>query len=147
MRVKEQLQADLTTAMKANDVRVRDTLRLVLAAVQQVEVDEQRTLDDAGVLDVLQKQAKQRRESVADYRKANRPEQAAGEQAELEVIERYLPQQLDVEAIRTLAQKVIADLGVTDSKGTGQVMGRLMAQLQGKADGRVVNQVVRELLT
>ncbi len=146
MNLKEQLRADMATAMRDGDNDKRNTLRMLLAAVKQTEVDDQVTLDDAGVQAVLTKQAKQRRESIADYEKAGRTEMAANEQMELAFIESYLPQMMGKEEVRTLAAQVIAELGITDMKGMGQIMGRLMPQLKGQADGRIVNEVVRELL-
>lgn len=146
MSLKTQLTDDVKTAMRDGDTEKRNTLRMILAAIKQVEVDGRITLDDAGVLDVLNKQAKQRRESIADYEKAGRTEMVAGEQAELAIIESYLPQLMSREEIHALAVSIIAELGVTDAKGTGQVMGRLMPQVKGKADGRLVNEVVRNLL-
>lgn len=146
MTVREQLQNDMKEAMRSGDNERRDTLRMLMAAIKQVEIDEQKTLDEAGVLNVLTKQAKQRRESIADYEAAGRPEMAAQEKSELAVIETYLPQMMGREEIRALATAVIADLGVTDARSMGQVMGRLMPQVKGKADGRLVNEVVRELL-
>ncbi|MBE2199560.1 MAG: GatB/YqeY domain-containing protein [Anaerolinea sp.] len=146
MSLKTQLTDDVKTAMRDGDTGKRNTLRMILAAIKQVEVDGRITLDDAGVLDVLNKQAKQRRESIADYEKAGRTEMVTGEQAELAIIESYLPQLMSRVEIHALAVSIIAELGVTDAKGTGQVMGRLMPQVKGKADGRLVNEVVRNLL-
>ncbi|MBK8984639.1 MAG: GatB/YqeY domain-containing protein [Chloroflexi bacterium] len=146
MTLKDKLRTDMAAAMKQADTETRDVLRMLLAAIKQIEVDEQTTLDDAGVISVLTRQAKQRRESIADYELAGRTEQAAQELAELRIIEAYLPQMMDRAAVRAIAAQVIADLGVTDAKGMGQVMGKLMPQLKGQADGRIVNEVVRELL-
>lgn len=146
MTLKEQLQADIKTAMREGDGLRRDVLRMVMAAIKQTEVDERTVLDDAGVEDVLRKQAKQRRESIADYQKAGRLESAEEETAELAIIESYLPQMLSQDEIAALARPIIAELGVTDAKGMGQVMSKLMPQLQGRADGRMVNEVVRGLL-
>ena len=146
MSLKEQLRADMTAAIREGDTARRDTLRLVLAAIKQAEVDEQATLDDAGVQALLAKQAKQRRESIADYEKAGRPELAAQEAAEVALIESYLPQMMSRQEVEAVAAAVIAESGVTDVKGMGQVMGRLMPRLKGKADGRLVNEVVRDLL-
>jgi len=146
MQLVMQMRADLAEAMRAGETETRDALRLLLAAVKQTEIDGRAALDDAGVQAVLVKQAKQRRESIADFEKAGRAEMLAKERTELAIIESYLPRQMDRVAVREAAAAVIADLGVTDMKGMGQVMGRLMPQLKGKADGRLVNEVVRELL-
>ncbi len=146
MSLKEQLKKDIITAMRAKDAETRNTLRMLTAAIKQVEVDERTELDDTAVLKILTKQAKQRRESIADFEKAGRPEMAAEERQELAVIERYLPQMMPLDEVKSIAAAIIAELGVTDKRGMGQVMGALMPKLKGKADGRVVNQAVRELL-
>lgn len=146
MTLKQRLTDDVKAAMREGDADKRNTLRMLLAAIKQTEVDDQTTLDDAGVVAVLTKQAKQRRESIADFEKAGRADMAAEEAAELAVIEAYLPRMLPREAVEAEARRVIAELGVTDAKGMGQVMGQLMLRLQGQADGRLVSSVVRELL-
>ena len=146
MTLKEQLTEELKIAMRSGNVERRDTIRLLQAAIKQEEIDHKVTLDDAGVQAVLQKQAKQRRESIADYEKANRPELAAEEQQQLTIIETFLPQMMSREEVEHVAQQVISELGVTDLKEMGQVMGKLMPQVKGKADGRLVNEVVRSLL-
>ena len=109
-------------------------------------MDGQQTLNDSGVQTVLAKQAKQRRESIADYERAGRADLADLEKAELLIIESYLPQMMSREEITDVATKTIADLGSDGPKDTGRVMGSLMPQLKGKANGRLVSEVVRELL-
>lgn len=146
MDLKERLRTDLTVAMRGNDTQRRDVLRMVLAAIKQIEIDSRLTLDDAGVQDVLRRQVKQRQESIADYTRANRPDEVARETAEAALIESYLPQMMSREAVEELARAAIAETGVTDAKGIGQVMSRLMPQVKGRADGRLVNDVVRGLL-
>lgn len=147
MGLKEQLRQDMAAAMRAGDAARRDVLRMLVAAVKQAEVDTQTTLDDAGVQDVLAKQARQRRESIADYTKAGRPELVAQEEAELALIEAYLPSMLGRDEIAAIAQQVIDELGVAGPQAMGQVMGRLMPMLKGQAEGRLVNAVVRDLLS
>ena len=146
MSIKEQLKQDTITAMRAGDSETRNTLRMLSAAIKQVEIDTRTELDDEAVLNILTKQAKQRRESITDFEKAGRAEMAAEEKQELAVIESYLPQMMGLDEVKTIAAEVIAELGVTDMKGMGQIMGALMPRVKGKADGRVVNQAVRELL-
>lgn len=146
MELKEQLTADLKTAMKAGDKTKRNALRSLLAAVKQAEIDGQTTLDEAGVLAVVTKQAKMRSESISEFSKAGRDDLVGPEQAELTIYEAYLPELMGREEVTQIAQGVIDSLGVTDVKGMGQVMGKLMPQLKGKADGRIVNEVVRSLL-
>ena len=146
MTLKEQLRLDTADAMREGDNEKRDTLRLLLAAIKQTEVDSRQELDDAGVQLVLTKQAKQRRESIADYEKAGRDDIADLEKAELVIIESYLPQLMTREEIAEIAAQTIADLGADGPKDTGRVMGSMMPKVKGKADGRLVNEVVRELL-
>ncbi len=146
MSLKEQLRTDMADSMRSGDKEKRDTLRLLLAAIKQVEVDDQKELTDDEVVDVLHKQAKQRRESIADYEAANREDLVHEEAAQLALIETYLPAQLSREQIAELAGQVIADVGAESPKDMGQVMGRLMPQVKGLADGRLVNEVVRGLL-
>jgi uncharacterized protein len=146
MTLKEQLQADVAVAMRAGDTERRDTVRMLLAAVKQEEVDRRVELDDAGILAVLSKQAKQRRESIADAEKAGRPDLAAQEQIELVIIEHYLPQMMTAEEIGRLAREVIDSLNAGGMKDMGRVMGQLIPKIQGRADGRLVSDVVRQLL-
>ncbi len=146
MSIKGQLKNDTIAAMRAKDSETRNTLRMLSAAIKQVEVDERVELDDTAVLKILTKQAKQRRESIADFEKAGRPKMAAEEKQELVIIERYLAQMMELDEVKAIAAETIANLSVTNMKGVGQVMGVLMPKLKGKADGRVVNQAVRELL-
>lgn len=146
MDLKEQLRADMAAAMRGGEAQRRDVLRMVMAAIKQTEVDTQRTLDDAGVQDVLRKQIKQRQESIADYTKAGRPDEVDREAAEIGIIEAYLPQMMSREEIEQLARPIIEEIGATDVKAIGQVMNRLMPYVKGRADGRLVNEVVRSLL-
>ncbi len=145
--IKEQLQSDLADAMREGDQQKRDTLRLLLSAVKQAEVDGQKSLDDDGVQAILNKQAKQRRESIEEYNKADRTDLAAQEKLELDILESYLPQQMSRAEISELAIKTISQVGASNPQDMGKVMGRLMPQVKGRADGRLVNEVVRELLT
>ncbi len=146
MSLKDRMRDDVAEAMRAGDKSRRDVLRMMLAAVKQEEVDEQIELDDDGVQSILIIQAKQRRESIADAEKANRPDLAAQEEAELRIIEDYLPGQLTEDEVRTVASAIIAELGASEMKDMGRVMGKLMPKLKGQADGRMVSQAVRDLL-
>ena len=146
MSLKEQLRDDVSVAMRSGDVERRDTLRLLLAAIKQEEVDRQTQLDDSGVEAVLARQAKQRRETINDAEKAGRGDLAAKEAAELAIIEAYLPDMMTRDEIRIAAETVISETGAAGMQDMGKVMGQLMPQLQGSADGRLVSEVVRELL-
>jgi uncharacterized protein YqeY len=146
MSLKEEIQSDLKTAMREGDTNKRDTLRMILAAIQQEEVDRQIELDDSGVQVVVNKQAKQRRESIHDAEKAGRVELAAQEQMEFEIISTYMPQMMTVADIRGLAADTIAETGASGMQDMGLVMAQLMPKVKGQADGRLVSDTVRELL-
>lgn len=147
MDLKQQLQNDMATAMREGDATRRDTLRLLIAAIKQEEVDRRVELDNAAVEAVLTKQAKQRRESIDDAQQADRLDLVADEEAELAIIEGYLPQQMTEDEIRVVATEVITELNASGMQEMGRVMGRLMPELGGRADGRLVSQVVRALLS
>lgn len=147
MPLKQRLQDDLKQAMRAKDqVRLR-TLRLVLAAIKNKEVEVMGELSDADVAAILQREAKQRRETLDELEQVDRPELAEAEQAELEILIEYLPKQLGRDEIAELARQVIAELNAEGPAQMGSVMRTMMAELKGQADGKLVNQVVRELLS
>ncbi len=143
---KKTLDAALKDAMKARDNVRRDVIRMTLSAIKQAEVDSQKTLSAQEVNAILQKEAKTRRETIEEFKKAGRTEVVEEEQAKLQVLEGFLPQQLSYDEIKAIAAEIVTQTGAATSKDTGKVMGPLMARLQGQADGKVVNQVVRDLL-
>jgi uncharacterized protein len=149
MALKEQLRADLTTAMKARDELTSATLRMVLTAVTTEEVagKQARELSDDDIVKVLTREAKKRREANDAYTQAGRDELAAREQAELGVIERYLPQQLSDDEVAELVRAAVAEAGVSDPKAMGQVMKVLTPRVAGRADGAKVAAEVRRQLT
>ncbi len=155
MGLKEQLSDDLREAMRAGDALRRDTLRSLLTAIANAEIARvnvkqagatRQDLPEPDVLDVVAKQAKQRRESIAEYRKGAREDLASREEAELALIERYLPAQMSRDEVAGVVRAVIAETGAAGMKDKGKVMPAAMAQLKGRADGRIVNEVVGELL-
>lgn len=145
-RPREALQAALVEAMKKQDVMRRTVIRMTLNAIKQVEVDTRREVGDEEVLDILQKEAKKRRESIADLEKAGRAEAIAEEQAALHILEEFLPRQLGRAEVEALAQEAIRQAGATSPKDKGKVMALLMPKVKGQADGRLVNEVVQSLL-
>jgi uncharacterized protein YqeY len=147
MTFKQRLQDDLTSAMREKDETRKRTLRMVLAAVKYSEVERGVELTDADVHAILQKEVKQRRETLEQLGQIERPEMAAAEQAELAILIEYLPKQLGRGEIEDLARKVITELGAQGPAQMGQVMGTLMPQVKGQADGKLVSQVVRGLLS
>ena len=141
------LQAALKEAMVNKDNTRRDVIRMSLNALKQVEIDTQKHLSAEEALAVLQKEAKKRRESIDDAEKAGRSEVADREKMELSILEEFLPKQLSREQIEALAREAIAQSGATSANDMGKVMGVLMPKVKGQADGKLVNQVVRELLS
>lgn len=132
--------------MKAQDVMRRETLRLALSAVHNEEVAKRAALDDGAVETVLRKQTKMRRESIEAFDNGNRPELAAKERAELEILEGYLPQQLGAEAIRPTVLRIVDELGDIGPRDQGKVMQKVMAELKGRAEGGTVAAVVSTVL-
>lgn len=136
----------MRTAVKAHDAPRRDTLRFVLAAIHNEEVAKRRDLTDDEVIQVLGKQAKMRRESIEAFGKGGREELVAKEKAELAVIQGYLPQQMDRDEIAQLARAAIAEIGASAPADQGKVMQKLMPQVRGRAEGKLVAEVVSGLL-
>jgi uncharacterized protein YqeY len=147
MNLKERLQNDLKHAMRQRDEVRKRTLRMALAAIKNQEIEARGELSDADVAAILQKEAKQRHETLDELAGVDRPDLVAAEQAELGVLAEYLPKQLGREEIADLARQVIADVGAEGPRQMGQVMRVMMPQLKGRADGKLVNEVVRELLS
>jgi uncharacterized protein len=149
MGLRERLSDDLQAAIRAGEERRKLAIRSVKAAVTHAETagDEKITLDDDAILAVIAKQAKQRRESIIEFRKAGRTDLIEFEEQELAILETYLPRQLNQADIATIARTVIAEVGASSPAQMGMVMKPLMARLKDQADGRLVQQVVRELLS
>lgn len=146
MSIQTQLAADLKDAMRDRDERRRATLRLTLAALHNAEIAAGEELDDDAALAVLSKEANKRRESVEEFRKAGRDDMVEKEEAELQILAAYLPEAVSHDEIVAAARKVIGETGAASMKEIGKVMPVLMQELRGRADGRLVNEVVRELL-
>jgi uncharacterized protein YqeY len=146
MSLKEQLAADLKEAMRQRDERRRAALRLTIAALHNAEIAAGAELNETDAMGVLTTQAKRRRESIEEYRKAGREDLVETEEAELAFLVAYLPQQLSREEIVKAARQVVEETGASGPRDIGKVMPVLMEQLRGRADGREVSEVVRELL-
>lgn len=149
--IKDKLNDELKAAMRAKDaVRLR-TIRALRAALLEKEIEErsggEATLTEEQEMAVIQKQAKQRRDAIAQYEEAGREDLAAKEREELEIIETYLPEQLDDDAIRTVLHEVIAATGAASMQDMGRVMGAAMQRLKGRANGRRINEIARSLLS
>ncbi len=146
MNLKDQLMQDMKEAMKAKQTDRLGTIRQLRSAIKNKEIELQQELDDEGILSVISTAVKQRREAAQMYDDNNRPELAAKEEAELTVLQQYLPTQLSEAEIRTIISAVISEVGATSMKDMGKVMPQVMAKTKGCADGKIVNQLVRTLL-
>ncbi len=144
--LKQQLQSDMKSTMKSGDKARLAVIRLILAAIKQVEVDERIEVDDARVNAVLDKMAKQRRESISQFEKAGRQDLIDIEQAELDILQDYLPEALSDDEIEQLISAAIEKTGASEIRQMGQVMGILKPQLQGRADMGKVSQLIKNRL-
>jgi uncharacterized protein YqeY len=146
MTTKAQLESALKDAMRSRDEVRKRTLRMSLSAIRLVEIDNGKPLDEQGILAVLQKEVKSRQEAISEAQHAGRPELQAEAEAEIQILENYLPQQLSDEELESLAQQAIAEVGATSAREMGQVMKVLVPRLQGRASGGQASQAVRKLL-
>ncbi len=146
MTLREKLEDDIRQSMRDRNKARLDGLRFLKAAVQAAEKTSGKGLDDAGMVEVTSKQVNDRRESIRMFKQGNRTDLVEKESAELAVLEEYLPPQLSVDELTALIQGIVAEVGATSIKEKGQVMGRLMPQVRGKADGTVVNELVTQIL-
>lgn len=148
MGLNERLTDDMKAAMKAGVAgKVRlEAIRFLKAALKNVEIDKKAPLTDEDVLGVITKQVKQLRDSIDEFGKAGREDLVAKAQAEVEVLSSYLPAQMSEAEVRELASQIITEVGAQGPKDMGKVMGPLVAKTKGRADGKLVNQVVKELL-
>ena len=144
--LKVQIQEDVKTAMRARDQKRLTALRLITAAIKQIEVDKRIEMDDSAVLAVLDKMVKQRRDSLEQYQKAGRDDLADQEQFELDLISVYLPEALGDEELAALIEQVIAETGASSIRDMGSVMNNLRAQVQGRADMKAVSNAVKAQL-
>lgn len=144
--LKAALTAALKEAMTAKDNVRRDAIRFLQSAIKQVEIDTRKELSQEDMLGIVQKELKKRKESLDELTKVGRTEEAAAAQNEITIIEAFLPRQLSREEIAVLVNEAIAQTGVTSVKEMGKLMGALMPKVKGLADGKLVNDVVRELL-
>jgi len=144
--LKNQIQEDVKTAMRARDQKRLTALRLITAAIKQVEVDKRIEMDDPAVLAVLDKMVKQRRDSLEQYQNAGRDDLAAQEEFELELISVYLPEALGDDELAALIRQAVADTGASSIRDMGTVMNKLREQVQGRADMKAVSSAVKAQL-
>lgn len=143
MSLKETLNNDIKSAMKTKDKETLAVLRMIKTAVQAAEIDKKEELNAEEELTILAREAKQRRESLAEFVKAGRDELVAKTEAEIEIVERYLPKQLSVEEVKEAIATVAEKIGATTQKEFGKLMGAVMQELKGKADGNVIKEQVK----
>ncbi|SAK96375.1 GatB/Yqey family protein [Caballeronia fortuita] len=146
MSLKDQINDDMKTAMRAKETERLGTIRLLLAAIKQREVDDRVTLDDAGITAVIDKMIKQRKDSISQFEAANRTDLADKEKAELAVLAAYMPEQLSADAIAAEVQAAVAATGAAGPQDMGKVMGVLKPKLAGKADMTAVSAQVKAAL-
>jgi len=146
MDIKNQLEVALKEAMKSGDDVRKRTIRMVLAAIRQVEIDRQIKLDEVSVIGILQKEIKTRKEAVEEARTANRVDIVSATEAEIAVLQVYLPKAMDEEELKSLAEAVIAEIGATSQTDMGKVMKLLISRVAGRAPGDQISATVRQLL-
>lgn len=146
MSIKTQLNDSMKDAMKSGDEVRKRTVRMVLAALKQAEVDKRIELDDMAVMSLIQKEVKNRREALEEAKKANRPDLIEANQAEIKVLEAFLPKAMPADELRALVQDAIAETGASSPADMGKVMKIVMAKVAGRAPNDVVSATVRELL-
>jgi uncharacterized protein YqeY len=147
MTLAERLNEDLKLAMKSQDKFKLSVLRMVRAAIKNQEIERKRALDDSEVIDVLSREIKQRRDSLQDFEKAGRTDLAEQASAEIEIISAYLPKPLTDEEVTALVQQTIQETGASSKADMGKVMAALMPKVKGRADGKLVNQIVSQHLS
>jgi len=145
--LKEQLQHDLQDAMRARDEQRKLALRMALSAVQLAEVEQRSDLDDAAIAEIIRKEVRRREDALEMARQAGRVDIVADDEAQIAILRSYLPQPLAEEDLKIIAQEVITEIQATSPADMGKVMKSLMPRVQGKADGRMVSQIVRDLLS
>lgn len=146
MSLKERLADELKNAMKNKDQLRKNVITMIRADIKQIEVDKRVELTDEEVIEIISKQAKQRRDSIEEFKKGGREDLVEQAAQEVDVLMEYLPEQLSEEEIETIIKEVIADTGVTSMKDMGKIMATAMPKLKGRTDGKVVNQIVRKIL-
>lgn len=146
MPFKVVLQEDLKTAMKEKDTIRKNVITMVKAAILQIEKDKKVELDDEGIIEVIAKAVKQRKDAIPEFEKGNRQDLVEGLQKEIETLMAYLPQQLSEDEVQRIVSETIAEVGAQSAKDMGKVMSALMPKTKGRADGKLVNSIVKQYL-
>lgn len=146
MSLKERLLEDMKVAMREKDTIRKNAIQMARSAVLQVEKDNLTTLDDDGVIDVVAKEVKKRRDSLPEYEKSGRQDLVDSLKTEIEVLMQYLPQQLTEEELEVIVRQAIQDTGASSARDMGKIMQVVMPQVKGRADGKMINQIVKKIL-
>lgn len=146
MSLKDRLLEDMKTAMRDKDSIKKNTVQMVRAAVLQVEKDNHVTLDDDGIIEVVAKEVKKRRDSMSEFQKGGRQDLIDNLNSEINVLLAYLPVQLTEAEVEQIVSKAITDTNATSAKDIGKIMQAVMPQVKGRSDGKVVNQIIKKLL-
>lgn len=146
MSLKERLLEDMKNAMKQKDAICKNAIQMARAAVLQVEKDNQITLDDDGIIEVIAKEVKKRRDVLPDYERSGRQDLVDELKTEIAVLMKYLPQQLSEEELEAIARQVVEETGASSPKDMGRVMQAVMPKVKGRADGKIVNAIVKKIL-
>lgn len=147
MNLKEKIDQDLIEAMKAHQEEKLSVLRMLKTSIHNAEIQKKIDLADEDILGVIQGQIKSRQDSITMYEKGNRPELAAKEKSEIEILKAYLPEQMTEDEVRQIIQKAVSDTGASSIQDMGKVMAQIMPQVKGKADGAMVSLIVKEELS
>ena len=146
MSLKERLLEDMKSAMKDKDAIKKNTVQMARAAILQVEKDNKVTLDDDGILDIIGKEVKRRRDVLPDYEKSGRQDLIDDLKAEIEVLLQYLPEQLTEEELEVIVKQAVQDTGATSVKDMGKIMQEVMPKVKGRADGKMINGIVKKII-
>ncbi|MBS4535571.1 GatB/YqeY domain-containing protein [Clostridium sp. D2Q-14] len=146
MSLKIKLMDDLKLSMKNKDKVRKNSIIMIRSAIKQKEVDERIELDDNAILDIISKQVKQKRDSINEFKKGNRNDLVEQTQQEIDILMEYLPPQLSEEELETIVKKTIDEVGASSMKDMGKIMGKVMPQIKGRADGSLVNKIAIKYL-
>jgi uncharacterized protein YqeY len=146
MSLKERMLEDMKTAMRDKDSNRKNAIQMARAAVLQVEKDNKVTLDDDGIIEIIAKEVKKRRDSMPDYEKSGRQDLINDLKAEIDVLLQYLPQQLTEEELEVIVKDAVQETGASSAKDIGKIMQVVMPKVKGRADGKLINQIIKKLL-
>lgn len=147
MSLKEKLMEDLKTSMKNKDTIRKNTITMVRAAIKQIEVDQRKDVQDEEILEIISKQAKERRLAIEDFERGSREDLVSQTEAEIEILLQYLPQQLTEDEVEQIVVETIKEINATSMKDIGLIMKAVMPKVKGKTDGNIVNKVVKKIFS